>query len=169
MVTDFQERLRQLREAKDRETQEERRQTLTASSERHAELENRFDRLEQVEKIIEQFSDNFMAVVPAFTRTKSFFEGMYKVETHSDDLTLGNDGHVTKHFSRITFLLDTHGASGQIVARCKKTVRNRDLESTSFAIDASADGLESFRRFSDEQFIDFANLYFSTPRTTTAR
>jgi len=169
MVTDFEERLRQIREAKARETEQQRLQANELASERHAFLASRFDRREQVEKAIAEFGDKFMDVVPAFQRTKSFFEGMYKIEVSSDEVVVGDGGKVSKLFSRITFLIDTRATDGRIEVRCKKTVRNRDLESTTNTVDVTPDALEAFRKFADEQFIEFAGMYFAGTSSVTAR
>lgn len=161
MVTDFEERLRQIREAKSRESAEQQRQSEEQSLERHLELENRFDRREQIEKAIEQYGDKFMEVVPAFARSKSFFEGMYKIEVSNDEVFVGDQGKVTKLFSRVTFLIDTQSPDGRIVVRCKKTVRNRDLESTMCRIERTPEALDEFRQFAEQQFFDFASSFFS--------
>jgi hypothetical protein len=167
MVTDFEERLRQIREAKNRESEAQKRAQNALENERHVELANRMDRLAQVEATLVELSDKFMEVVPAFQRTKSFFEGMYEVQVGNDEVVIGENAKMRKLFSRITFLIDTHAADGRIGIRCKKTVRNRDLESTVASIDPAPATLEGFRTFVDEQFIEFAGAFFgsATPAT----
>lgn len=160
MVTDFEERLRQIREAKHRESEAKRLAQSALENERHVELTNRIDRLAQVEATVVELSDKFMEVVPSFQRSKSFFEGMYEIQVGSDEVVIGENAKMKKLFSRITFLLDTHAADGRIGVRCKKTVRNRDLESTVATIEPPPATLEEFRNFADEQFIDFAGTYF---------
>jgi hypothetical protein len=172
MVTDFEDRLRQIRESKNRESEEQRRQDSALSAERHAELAARFDRRENLERVIGEYADKFVALVSTFTRQKSFFEGMYKIELHSDDLLLGDAGKVTKLFSRIVFLIDTHDTDGHMVVRCKKTVRNRDLESSMHALSRTEESFEAFSKFTEEQFLEFADAYFEgsaapTPSVTT--
>lgn len=171
MVTDFQERLRQIREAKDRESQAKRARESAAETDRYQRLEMRFDRREKIEKIIEEFSDTFMAEVPTFERSKSFFEGKYKIEVSSDELALDPGSRVVKQFSRVTFLLDPRPevvkATDSIQIRCKKTVRNRDLESTALVVDASEESLDLVRQFVQEQFFGFAAEYFSGTRPTS--
>lgn len=160
MVTDFEERLRQIREAKHRESEAQRLAQSALENERHVELTNRIDRLAQVEATVVELSDKFMEVVPSFQRSKSFFEGMYEIQVGSDEVVIGENAKMKKLFSRITFLLDTHAADGRIGVRCKKTVRNRDLESTVATIEPPPASLDEFRTFADEQFIDFAGTYF---------
>ena len=161
MVTDFEERLRQIREAKHRESEQLKRDDVAHAGERHAELASRFDRREKVEKSLEHCAEKFIGLVPSFSKHKSFFEGMYKIEVHSDDLVVGDGGKVSKQFSRVTFLIDVQSPDGRIGVRCKKTVRNRDLESASFLIERGSEALEAFASFAEEQFIEFAGEYFS--------
>ncbi len=160
MVTDFEERLRKIREEKSRESEAHKRHADELAHERQVQLADLFERREQLERAIEQYSDKFMEVVPAFTRTKSFFEGKYKVEVNSDEIVVGDNGRMGKLFSRVTFLLDTQSMDGRIVVRCKKTVRNRDLETTSTAVERSPEALETFQRYAEQQFIEFAGAYF---------
>jgi hypothetical protein len=161
MVTDFEERLRQIREAKSRESEANKRSQLERESERHAELATRFDRRERIENTILELADKFMEVVTTFQRTKSFFEGMYEIQISADEVVIGESGTMRKLFSRITFLIDTHAHDGSIGVRCKKTVRNRDLESAQAMVDPSDDALVAFRGFADAQFIEFAGEYFA--------
>lgn len=175
MVTDFEDRLRQIREAKHRESEAQKRAQSALENERHVELANRIDRLEHVEAMLVELSDKFMEVVPTFQRSKSFFEGMYEIQVGSDEVVIGDGGlgegaKMRKLFSRITFLLDTHAADGRIGVRCKKTVRNRDLESTVANIEPAPTPLDPFRAFADEQFIEFAEAYFAgSPTPAKAR
>jgi len=161
MVTDFEDRLRQIREAKHRESEQQKQHDSAVTLERQAELASRFDRREQVEKAIATYGDKFMALVPTFTRQKSFFEGMYKIEVHSDEMFVADSGKVVKHFSRVTFLIDTQSTDGRIVVRTKKTSRNRDLESSSYVVEPGEESLEGFKRFAEDQYIEFAGAYFS--------
>lgn len=169
MVTEFQERLRQIREEKDRESKQRREQDTVAEHERLARLELRFERRERIEKMIEGYGDKFIAEVPAFSRAKSFFEGKYKIEVHNDDLLLDAAGHLTKYFSRITFLLDTQPNQGAIHIQCKKTVRNRDLDSTLSVLEMPAGALEAVEAFVEEQYVEFADAYFSSKAPKGAR
>ncbi len=170
MVTDFQDRLRQIREAKDRELRQQREARSTADQDRFTRMVLRFVHREKIERIIADLCDNFMQEVPSFRLSKSFFEAKYKIEIHTDDLLIGEGGRVDKFFSRITFLLDTKPgtqglgdeALGRLQVRCKKTVRNRDLESAMVEVDCSPESVSAFRQFAQEQFLEFAGEYFSS-------
>jgi hypothetical protein len=102
-----------------------------------------------------------MAELPSFTRSKSFFEGKYKIEFSNDDLRVGGEGSLDKFFSRITFLLDIPSDSEVMHVRCKKIVLNQDLESTTTTVPFEDEALDPFRKFSEEQFFQFADAYFT--------
>jgi len=161
MVTDFQERLRQIREAKDRELQDRKQQQAARGSDRTSALELRMDHRRNVEKIIQEYADRFMSEVPSFSLSKSFFEGKYKLELRCEDVLMDDEGRVEKYFSRITFLIDPRPAQNTLALTCKKTVLNRDQEGTSSTVDVSKESLANFREFLESQFCDFAAVYFS--------
>lgn len=176
MVTDFQKRLREIREAKDREVRARQAEDLATAHDRFAAIEHRFDRREKIVKVVEEHADNFAAEVEAFSRSKSFFEGMYQLEVSGDEILLDEAGTLVKRFSRITFLLDPKpaGVSGvpdcdgeSVLVRCKKVVRNRDLESASHLVESPDESLDDFRRFVEEQFLEFADAYFSGSKRYT--
>ncbi len=160
MVTDFQDRLRQIREEKDRESQLKQAQHSAGDIDRIALLELRFDRRERIEKVIHESAESFLAELPSFTRSKSFFEGKYKIEVTGDDLMLDENSQLVKSFSRVMFLLDPN-ADGQIRIQCRKTAHNRDLESATHVVRDEPDALERFQVFVEDQFVSFANAYFS--------
>ncbi|MFG0320696.1 MAG: hypothetical protein ACF8XB_25710 [Planctomycetota bacterium JB042] len=170
MVTDFQKQLREIREAKDREKRAREEASMAATNDRLAALEVRFDRLEKMVRIVEEHADNFAAEVGTFSRSKSFFEGMYQIELSGEEVLIDEAGALSKRFSRISFLLDSAPSvvdadgKGAVLVRCKKTVWSRDLESTSHLVDAVDESLEAFRDFVREQFLDFAQAYFSDSR-----
>lgn len=160
MVTDFQDRLRQLRAEKDRETQEKREQD-SSPEDRLSSFEVRFDHREKIEKVILGFGEKFLVEVPSFSLSKSFFEGKYKIELTCDDLLIDEQGHVDKYFSRITFFLDPSTWPVAMELGCKKTVRNRDQESATLSVEATEESLASLQTFVEEQFFQFASTYFS--------
>ena len=161
MVTDFQERLRQIREERDRESRAKRDVEAALNLERLNALEQRFDRREQIERTIEGFASKFISEVPTFERTKSFFEGKYQIEVSTDDLLVDEHGSPQKLFSRIAFLIDTLVDAGQLTVVCKKTVRNRDQDPGSARVGISSTNIDEFARFAEQQFFEFADAYFS--------
>src|SRR5690606_20739376 len=172
MVTDFQKQLREIREAKDLEARARRAVDQAAAHDRIAALEHRFDRRDKMVKVVEEHADNFAAEVEAFGRSKSFFEGMYQIELSGDEVVIDETGALSKTFSRITFLLDpgpAGAAKGRdgVLVRCKKTVRSRDVESTAPQVEADDETLERFREYVTQQFLDFAQAYFSDSRRPT--
>lgn len=163
MVTDFQKRLREIREAKDRESAERRAEEDAKARDRFREIESRFDRRERLEGIIEEYARNFVGEVPSFSVRKSFFEGKYRIEVSGEDFVVDEAGTPRKQFSRIAFFLDPRpqaAAEGSLEVQCKKTVRSRDLESASVTVPPDDEGLEAFERFVEGQFFEFANAYF---------
>ena len=169
MVTDFQKKLRELREAKDREVQARRAEDDAASSDRIAELEHRFDQRERIARVIEDHAENFTAELDTFALSKSFFEGMYQLAVSGDELLLDDSGAVVKSFSRIAFLLDPRAgdeleAGDTIHVRCKKTVRNRDLESSTHVVAEGEDAFDAFQSYVEDEFFGFANAYLSDER-----
>jgi len=169
MVTDFQKKLRELREAKDREVQARRAEDDAAKTDRIAVLEHRFDQREKIVRVVEDHADNFTAELDAFARSKSFFEGMYQIVVSGDELLLDDSGAVLKSFSRIAFLLDPRPApddetGDSIHVRCKKTVRNRDLESSTHVVGDSESEHVAFQQFVEDEFFAFAGAYLSDSR-----
>ena len=161
MVTDFQERLRQIREARDRELKDQTDSVPTDSLDHPSLLELRIDHREKIEKVVLDYADRFINEVPAFTRSKSFFEGKYKIEVRCEDLQIDDRGKLGKNFSRITFLIDPEAPHTALPVTCKKTVRSRDNDGGSTAVESSAESLEEFRTFVDDQFCQFASVYFA--------
>lgn len=115
--------------------------------------------------MIEAFVGSFLEEVPGFSRSKSFFEGNYKIELSCDDVLLDEGGRVVKNFSRFTFLLDPkpeiESAPNAILLRCKKTVRNWDLESTQEVVEDAAESVTALEAFVQAQLFEFAGQYFS--------
>ena len=131
--------------------------------------DQRFERREQLERSIEGLADKFISEVPGFERAKSLYEGKYKIEVASDEFLVDEEGVPRKLFSRIAFLLDTQLDHSHIGVACKKTVRSRDLESTTFRVDIACDDVREFDDYAEKQFFDFADLYFASDASPSAR
>lgn len=163
MVTDFEDRLRQIRAERDRETRAKQEEVAAANQQRLSTIEQRFDRREKIETAIVALAERFIGEVQAFAQTKSFFEGKYKIEVAHEDLIVDEAGMPQKLFSRIAFLLDTTSTDGTIHVAVKKTVRNRDQDGVNTSVDTSSASMEDFTRFTEEQFFGFADTYFTGP------
>lgn len=163
MVTDFEDRLRQIRAERDRETRAKQEEVAAANQQRLTTIEQRFDRREKVEAVIIALAEKFIEEVQAFGRTKSFFEGKYKIEIAHDELIVDENGAPQKLFSRIAFLLDTTATDGTITVAVKKTVRNRDQEAVHTSVGTTSASMDEFTKFTEEQFFGFADAYFTGP------
>ncbi|MFH0944279.1 MAG: hypothetical protein V2A76_03700 [Planctomycetota bacterium] len=168
MVTDFQDRLRQIREAKTRELEDQAASKPADSLDCPSVLELRIDHRERIEKVILDYAKRFISEVPAFSLSKSFFEGKYKIEVRCEDLLIRDGGQLRKGFSRITFLIDPEASHTALPVNCKKTVRSRDQEGASTGVEASDESREEFRGFVDDQFCEFASNYFAGQRLPTS-
>ncbi|HTE06299.1 MAG TPA: hypothetical protein VK824_08900, partial [Planctomycetota bacterium] len=108
----------------------------------------------------EEFVKNFQSEAPGFVLTRGFFEGKYMLALRLDEELLNAEGRAGRYFSRLLFLLDPHPDDGRFVMQCKKTIRNRDLETETNAGTMSAESRTGFAGFIEAQFIDFAEHYF---------
>lgn len=129
-----------------------------------------FEFRESVEAVIEDFVKNFQSEAPGFVLTRGFFEGKYMLALRLDEEMLDEDGAHGRYFSRVIFLLDPHVDEKFFAIQTKKTIRNRDLETTSLTAEMSDKGRKEFATFVEAQFIEFAEQYFgehSLSRPTT--
>ena len=119
-----------------------------------------FEFREGVEAVIEEFTKNFQAEAPGFVLTRGFFEGKYMLALRLDEELVNGEGRTGKYFSRLLFLMDPHPDDDSFVMQCKKTIRNRDLESDSHAGKMTPEGQAEFAAFIEAQFLAFAERYF---------
>ena len=96
MVTDFQDRLRQIREEQDQAQRQARAAEAERELARASAVELRLERREQLEHVIDEYAQKFSGEVVGFVRTKSFFEGKYRIELHCDEVLFDAQGHLGK-------------------------------------------------------------------------
>jgi hypothetical protein len=164
MVTDFQERLRQIREQQDQATRQARAAETERDLARASAVELRLERREHLEQVIDEYAQKFGGEVPGFDHSKSFFEGKYQIELHCDEILIDAQGHLGKFFSRLTFLLDIRPDVGAINVQVKKTVTNGDRDPSSFTVEYGTSDLSGFRLFVEEQFVEFAGDFLKSSR-----
>jgi hypothetical protein len=120
-----------------------------------------FEFRESIEAVIEEFVRNFQAEAPGFVLTRGFFEGKYMLALRLDEELVDAGGKAARYFSRLLFLLDPHANEDQFLMQCKKTIRNRDLESESRSGPMTTDAQSDFADFIEAQFLTFAEHYFT--------
>jgi hypothetical protein len=119
-----------------------------------------FEFREAVEAVIEEFVRNFQSEAPGFVLTRGFFEGKYMLALRLDEELVNSEGRTGRYFSRLLFLLDPHSDDDRFVMQCKKTIRNRDLDTDAHTGHMSPEGRAEFSNFIEAQFLDFAEHYF---------
>ncbi len=169
MVTDFQERLRQIREEQDQATRQARAAETARDLARASEVESRLQRREELERVIDEYARKFADEVPGFDRSKSFFEGKYQIELHCDELLFEAQGQLKKVFSRLAFLLEIRADVGAIHVQVKKTVVNGDRDPDAYTIEYGTADLSGFRRFVEEQFMRFAADFLKSAHKRTPK
>ena len=125
-----------------------------------------FEFRESVEKVIEEFVENFQAEAPSFVLTRGFFEGKYMLALRADEQLNNADGELAGYFSRVMFLLDPHTADDEFSIQCRRTVRNHDTETTTTSAQMTDDAQVALGAFIEKQFIDFAERYFAETELT---
>jgi hypothetical protein len=83
-----------------------------------------------------------------------------------DEQLVDGDGRLGSYFSRLVFLLDPHSSEGTFGIQCRKTIRNRDLETCSHATTMDAVGRLELDSFIETQFLSFAEGYFGETNLT---
>ncbi|MFO0982237.1 MAG: hypothetical protein U1E76_10960 [Planctomycetota bacterium] len=163
MNSDFSKRLQDIREAKKRQPAPKQPSAKNLKDLiRETNLtEKCFAYREQVQKIIEECIDRFLGEAPSFTKSKGFYEGKYCISIMADELLVDRHGEMDKHFSRISFLLDPCGEEETFMVQCKKTVRQRDLETSRFSQSFLITDMKEVRQFVEGQFFEFAESYFT--------
>jgi hypothetical protein len=92
--------------------------------------------------------------------TRGFYEGKYMLALRSEEELVDPSGQAARYFSRLMFLLDPHVEENSFSIQAKKTIRNRDLESTSFRGQMADEDTAGFATFVEQQFLEFAESYF---------
>jgi hypothetical protein len=119
-----------------------------------------FEFRESIEAVIEDLVKNFQAEAPVFVLTRGFYEGKYMLALRSEEELVDPAGQAARYYSRLMFLLDPHVDQNCFGIQAKKTIRNRDLESTSFRGHMADEDTAGFASFVEQQFLEFAESYF---------
>jgi len=160
MSSAFKDKLRKIRDASAKRSEIHLRLRSDEDLERSQRTVQAFEFRESVEAVIEEFVKNFQTEAPGFVLTRGFFEGKYMLALRLDEELLDADGRLGRYFSRVIFLLDPHLDEDFFAMQTKKTIRNRDRETTSQTGEMNDGGKAEFATFIEAQFIEFAEQYF---------
>ena len=157
----FKDKLKAMRDAstaKSKRSDKARKEEDRSRSERTA---KGFEFRERVEGLIEEFAQNLEAEAPGFALSRGFYESKYMLALRLNEELADADGLVDRYFSRLMFLLSPDLDEQQFHLQCRKTIRNRDLESASLEQPMTEVGLVAVSTFIETQFIAFAEAYFA--------
>lgn len=160
MSSAFKDKLKKIRDASAKRSEIHLRLRTDEDLVRSQRTVQAFEFRESIEAVIEEFVRNFQSEAPGFVLTRGFFEGKYMLALRLDEELLNGEGRSGRYFSRLLFLLDPHPDDGRFGMQCKKTIRNRDLESDAHAGTMTPESRPDFAAFIEAQFLDFAEHYF---------
>jgi len=160
MINQFKARLKQIRDASERRTEASQKARSSEDMQRAQKTFQGFEFREKVEAIIEELAEGFSGEAGGFELSRGFYESKYMLALRLDERLTSGDGDKGNYFSRIVFLLDPHIADDAFEVECRKTIRNRDLETTTHAAHMVTDDLTSIAGFLEDQFVAFAEGYF---------
>ena len=166
MSSRFRDKLKQIRDASQKRNEVSHRARAEADIHRSQQTVAAFEYREQLEAVIEDFVQNFLTEAPGFSLTRGFFEGKYMLAMRLEEQLLDADGRVDGYFSRLMFLLDPHTEDNSFGMQCRKTIRNKDLETTSQTAEMDASGQAQFTTFIETSFLAFAEHYFGETNLT---
>lgn len=166
MSSRFRDKLKQIRDASQKRSEASHKVRSEADIQRSQLTVAAFEYREQLETVIDDFVENFLTEAPGFALTRGFFEGKYMLALRFDEQLIDGDGQIGGYFSRLMFLLDPHGNEGTFGIQCRKTIRNRDLETSSHATTMDAAGRTELESFIETQFLTFAEGYFGETNLT---
>ncbi len=173
MSSTFKDKLKQIRDASAKRSEIHLRLRSEEDLVRSQRTVAAFEFRESIEAVIEEFAKNFQSEADGFVLTRGFFEGKYMLALRADEELLDANGKPGRYYSRLMFLLDPHVDEDRFVMQAKKTIRNRDAESTSHTGRMDDDARRGFAGFVEAQFLEFAEQYFaehslSKPAPTSA-
>jgi hypothetical protein len=160
MSNRFRTKLKQIRDASKQRSDISHRVRAEADIHRSQATVASFEYRERLEAVIEEFVDNFLTEAPGFVLNRGFFEGKYMLAMRLDEQLIDNDGEVDQYFSRLMFLLAPHSEEAEFAMQCRKTIRNRDVETTNQSAPMDSAGTKILSSFIEEQFVAFAEAYF---------
>ncbi|RKY20347.1 MAG: hypothetical protein DRQ55_07885 [Planctomycetota bacterium] len=164
MTSRFQDKLKEIRDAGVRRSEASHKERNLEDMARSQKTVAAFEYRERVEQTIEELVANFLGEVPGFVLSRGFFEGKYMLALRLDEPS-GDLDEGAHSYSRLMFLLAPHSEDNSFEIQCRKTVRNRDVETQSHSGPMTLDGLPTHSAFIEEQFLGFARVYFGdTPQ-----
>jgi len=166
MSSRFKDKLRQIRDAGARRSEISHKTRTEEDLQRSRETVKAFEFREGIEAIIEDMVTNFQAEAPGFVLTRGFYEGKYMLALRLDEKLLDEKGEPDSYYSRLMFLLAPESTSHVFSVQCRKTIRNRDLETVGHVAPMESTEMASFSEFIEEQFIAFAEGYFGETTLT---
>ncbi|MCB9898977.1 MAG: hypothetical protein H6825_13310 [Planctomycetes bacterium] len=166
MASRFRDKLKKIRDASQARSEASHKARTQEDIDRTEKTVRAFEYREEIEAVIEELVRNFQAEAPDFVLTRGFFEGKYMLALRLDEQLLDANGRIDSYFSRLMLLLDPHTNENTFGVQCRKTIRNRDLETTVHADRMDEAAKEGFGRFIEEQFLTFAEGYFGDTTLT---
>lgn len=166
MSKHFKDKLKKIRDASIKRNEISQRSRSDEEIHRSEKTVRSFEFREAIESFIEELVKNFQSEAPGFVLTRGFFEGKYMLAFRLDEQLMDTEGKVDSYFSRLMFLLDPHSDENSFEIQCRKTIRNKDLETTSQAGQMLDDALATYTDFIEAQFVAFAEGYFGETSLT---
>ena len=166
MSSRFRDKLKQIRDASQKRIETSHRIRTEADIQRSQLTVAAFEYREALEAVIDDFVENFLTEAPGFALTRGFFEGKYMLALRCDEQLLDGDGRPGTYFSRLMFLLDPHSTDGTFAIQCRKTIRDKDRETTHHATTMDETGRLELEAFIETAFLDFAEHYFGETNLT---
>ncbi len=120
-----------------------------------------FNYRERVESLIDDLIQNFCKEAPQFSLSRGFFDGYYSLTTKTEETLIDSEGSSRSYFSRIMLLLNPQMEAQTFSIECRKTVRDVDLETVREETAMNDGGIATLGKFAENQFIEFAESYFS--------
>jgi len=160
MTSRFRDKLKQIRDASQKRSAQSHRERTEEDIHRSQQTVAAFEFREQLEVVIDEFVANFLTEAPGFTLTRGFFEGKYMLSLRLEEQLLDQNGHLDGYFSRLMFLLDPRSAAREFAIQCRKTIRNKDMETTNLLSTMDPPGRTALGEFIEAQFLAFAEAYF---------
>jgi hypothetical protein len=166
MPSRFQDKLRRIRDASRERSEQTHKVRTEEDIHRSEKTVHAFEYRESVEAGIEDLVTSFQEEAPDFVLTRGFYEGKYMLALRLDEQLLDEDGRAGSYFSRLMLLLDPRSESADFNVQCRKTIRNRDLETTTKTTPMDEESVPVLGEFIEAQFVAFAEAYFGDSSLT---
>ena len=166
MSSRFKDKLKQIRDASQKRSEISQKERSEEDLHRSEKTVRAFEFRERVEEVIEELVKNFQQEAPGFVLTRGFYEGKYMLALRLDEQLQDPAGQQDQYFSRVMFLLDPNSEDVSFGVQCRKTIRNRDVETTSHRGPMDREQIGEFSDFIEAQFIAFAEAYFGDTTLT---